>query len=543
MSEIVDPRLKAWATPRQAEFIDAVNEYGSSREAARALGLASFANINDAIRIVKSKALAAGFAAKDFDPTPPAQVVGQVRRFLLTAAQDETPVHEPFLANLEAYARDIGAELMIGGFTYQKGLFEDHATRTGYFVERVRPYLRHENEWCGPVLFAAKMNILPTAVRPLSGLETYSRGAWAVFPHAKVQLVSVPSLPGRHPAMVMTTGACTLPNYIEKKAGLKAEFHHQIGATIVEIDDAGRTFCRQIGADKVDGSFQDLDIRVRNGLVTRGHRVEQITAGDLHIEKGDPTVFRTVFGYDLVTRRVVTDDSLIGTLRPRSIALHDVLDFQTRNHHRRSDPHFAARMYAQGVHLVEEEVRQTADFLEAMEELDPRVVVAASNHQDALARWLREADPRQEGPNARYWCELNAEWFRQIESGAGDFDPFKYAASRASRRGLGDVVFVPRNGSFVVCEDHGGIEVGMHGDEGPNGARGSALALTRVATRMNIGHAHTAGILDGVYTAGLCGLMDQGYNSGPSGWSHTQIVTYSNARRSLVTVLDGRFRA
>jgi hypothetical protein len=89
-------------------------------------------------------------------------------------------------------------------------------------------------------------------------LETYSRGAWAVFPHAKVQLVSVPSLPGRHPAMVMTTGAVTLPNYIEKKAGLKAEFHHQIGATIVEVDEADRVFCRQIGAGP-DGSFQDLD--------------------------------------------------------------------------------------------------------------------------------------------------------------------------------------------------------------------------------------------------------------------------------------------
>src|SRR5205085_2406034 len=107
-------------------------------------------------------------------------------------------------------------------------------------------YLIHENEWCGPLLFAAKMNILPTAVRPLSGLETYSRGKWAVFPHAKTQLVSVPSLPGRHPAMVMTTGACTGPNYIEKKAGLKAEFHHTLGAVIVEVDEADRVFCRHL---------------------------------------------------------------------------------------------------------------------------------------------------------------------------------------------------------------------------------------------------------------------------------------------------------
>jgi hypothetical protein len=89
--------------------------------------------------------------------------------------------------------------------------------------------------------------------------------------------------------MVMTTGACTVPNYIEKKAGLKAEFHHQIGATIVEVDGADRIFCRQIGATN-DGSFQDLDAVVRNGEVTFGNRVEAITWGDIHREQIDPQV-------------------------------------------------------------------------------------------------------------------------------------------------------------------------------------------------------------------------------------------------------------
>jgi hypothetical protein len=37
------------------------------------------------------------------------------------------------------------------------------------------------------------MNTLPTASRPISDLVTYSRGRWAVFPHSKLQLKSVPS--------------------------------------------------------------------------------------------------------------------------------------------------------------------------------------------------------------------------------------------------------------------------------------------------------------------------------------------------------------
>ena len=38
--EKVDPALKAWATPRQAEYIDAINEHGGITAAARALGTA-----------------------------------------------------------------------------------------------------------------------------------------------------------------------------------------------------------------------------------------------------------------------------------------------------------------------------------------------------------------------------------------------------------------------------------------------------------------------------------------------------------------------
>jgi len=524
----IDPALKQWASDAQARYVDAVNEHGTHKAAAAALGV-NLRTLERALVALRQKV-----------PAAPKSV----RRWLLTAAQDDTPIHEAFWANLNHYAMTIGAELMVGGFTYQKGLFEDHASRSAVFAESVRPFLRHENEMLGPLLFAAKMNILPTAVRPLSGLETYSRGAWAVFPHAKTQLVSVPALPGGRPAQVMTTGACTLPNYIEKKAGLKAEFHHTIGATIVEVDEQSRVFCRQIGA-AADGSFQDLDAVVRNRTVTFGNRIEAICAGDLHIEKADPEVFMASFGYDIERQEVTSETSLVHTLRPRHAAWHDILDFTPRNHHRRGDHHFAFRMLCNGSDHVEDGVRASARFLRAMAFDWMTGVMVASNHNEALVRWLREADPRLDVTNARYWCELNAELYRQIETGRPDFDIIQWALSRHDPlgRALDDVVFVPRNGSYMVCQAHGGIEIGMHGDEGPNGARGSALGLTRVAMRMNVGHAHSPGILDGVHTSGLSGLLDQSYNSGPSGWSHTHGLIYPNSKRTLVTLIDGKYRA
>ena len=231
------------------------------------------------------------------------------------------------------------------------------------------------------------------------------------------------------------------------------------------------------------------------------------------------------------------------TSAARHQAFHDLLDFSARNHHRRADPHFNVAMTAAGKDRVEDEVKEVAKFLRATATDWSTSVVVASNHNDALVRWLREADPRLDAVNGRYWCELNAEFMRHLEDGDRDFDIISWAIKRAAGEPLDDIVFVPRNGSYLVCQAAGGIETALHGDEGPNGARGSALNMNRMAMRLNRGHDHTASIIDGVFTSGLCGLMDQGYNSGPSSWSASQTLTYKSAKRTLVTIIDGKYRA
>ena len=83
----------------------------------------------------------------------------------------------------------------------------------------------------------------------------------------------------------------------------------------------------------------------------------------------------------------------------------------------------------------------------------------------------------------------------------------------------------------------------MHGHLGINGARGNAKAFTKTSVKINRGHDHSPSIHGGVFTAGLSGLMDQGYNRGLSGWMHSHIVTYPSGKRSLVTMIDGKWRA
>lgn len=473
----------------------------------------------------------------------PAAVKG-VRRVLLTSAQDGTEVHKPFWQNLQAYARHLGAEIIVGGFTYNKSLFEDHSAAGSKFASEVQPHLCYERVDMGPVHFCAEMNTLPTAARPLSGLETYTKRSWAVFPHAKVQLVSAPSLGVGQAKIIMTTGAVTVPNYVKKKAGLKAQFHHVLGATIVEIDERDQPFCRQINATS-DGSFQDLEIKIAKGKVTTGHRVAGITWGDIHREKLDSVVAMTSWGFDIEKNRTVRKTSILEALRPRYQFFHDLLDFMARNHHNVADPHHRFRMVSQGTDSVWQEIIACVRFLRETQRPWCRSVVVESNHDTALDRWLRTADFRADPVNAQFFLQCQLALYDAVARKDRDFNIYQWALQQADEKRLSGIDFVPEGGSYIICEEQGGgVECGVHGHEGMNGSRGSPLQFSRFVTKMNTGHTHAASILDSVYTAGVSGKLDMDYNNPAlSTWSHSDIITYDSAKRTIVTHQGPKWRA
>jgi len=460
---------------------------------------------------------------------------GQVRRWLLTAAQDDTDIHLKFWANLRAFAGYLGAELHVGGFTYQQIRHSDRLTLSETYRAEVRPFLRFDPLDCGSVLFCAEMNTLPTAVRPLSGLASYSRGRDAVFPHAKLAYQTVPQMPGGYVPSIMTTGACTVPNYIAKKAGLKAQFHHILGATLVEVDGDGNSWCRQISASE-DGSFQDLDIQVRDGQVSAGHRVKAVTFGDIHLPTVEEGVFAALWGSHA--------DSLIDSLRPEYAFYHDLLSFEASSRHVDGDPLHRAKMVARGHSGMELQVRAGAKFLRATERPFCRSVMIESNHDDRLLQWTRRHADRNDVENVAYWHRCNLAVLEAEAAQVEGFNLLRWALKEADTRRLDGVEFVPIGGSFVICQDTGGIECGMHGHQGPNGSRGTAVGLSRMATRITIGDKHSPEITDGVYVAGMTGSLDQGYNTSPSSWRRAHVVAYPNGKRSMITqAASGAWRA
>lgn len=483
----------------------------------------------------------------------------RVRRWIVTGAQDETRLHDGFLTNLEALTEALSeegrCEIMIAGHTYEKRLYEDHRKTEVIWADRIVPYMVNERVRLGDVVdFCGEMNTLPTAKTPLTGFETYTRHRWGVFPHAKVQLRSVPTMKHEPSKQIMTTGVCTLPNYVQKRAGIEATFHHVVGAVLIEIRSTGEFFCRHLLAEE-DGSFYDLDRRVENGVVTTGHRIEVLNPGDIHVAQIDPVASKSIWGFwpegEGKTRRWrygSTEDTLIAKLRPRYQFLHDSADFQSRNSHNLNDPHQMFALFVQDSESVEEELREVAMFTsEAAERAHggegPDVcetVVVDSNHDGQLKRWLKTADYRYDPKNARFFLQCQLAQYESIESGLKDFSIFEAVMTTSFEEySCAGVRFLKEDESFKVL----GIEKGMHGHLGANGSRGSPHQFRRMGSKATTGHTHSCNIIDGIYTAGTTSKLDMGYNTGLSSWSHSLVVTYANGKRAILTLQNGRWAA
>lgn len=456
-------------------------------------------------------------------------------RFILTSAQNSTFVHEKFLQSLETMAAHLDATIIVGTFSYNRSGFQNLEKSDGdWFDDRIKPYIMDEPVqlakdliWCG------ELNILPTAVNPLSGFHSYTKSSSGIIPHAKVQLESLPTAKNEPCRMLYTTGAVTQRNYIQKKSGQKASFHHIFGALLVEIDKDGDWFVRQLIGETESGEFYDLDTLYTPHGVVQYQNVEAINWGDIHAEKYDQKVFAASFGKN--------EHSMIDVLRPKYQFVHDVLDMTSRNHHNINDPYFKFEQYVHGNDWVEADIGMVSNVLKLMKRPFCLTVVVESNHDLALQRWLRTADYRNDPANALFFLDCQLRTYKAIADKEKGFSVFKYALTKHDSDHE-SVVFLATDESFMICGPNG-IECGSHGHLGNNGARGSVQAYQMLGTRFNIGHSHSATIKDGVYQAGVSASLDMGYNKGASSWSHSHIVTYKNSKRTIITIKNGKWRA
>lgn len=538
--------------------VDALRVNGSQRKAAAALGMSQSA-FCDRITEAKKRGLVPDIKGRvDVleSKSLPLPAKGKKKVYILTCAQDHTHLHRPCWDNLLALAEFYDAQIMVSTFKYNKDAlgqrenskFETReAELAALYPKEVIPYVCDDRVDIAPNLtFCGELNVLPTAVNPLEGLRSYTYRKSTIVPHPKLAMESVPTMKSEGVKLMMTTGCVTQRNYIKRKVGFKAEHFHSYGALIVEVNDKGHWYPRQLQLGP-DGAIYDKDNRAYKGKVTSGHRVEDITWGDVHAGRLDPVIADISWG-----RR---KDSMLETLRPKQQHVHDLLDFSGRSHHTRKDPHAMFKAHLNGEWVLCDELELTASVLwDDIAREWCETFVVDSNHNRHLDRYLKEMDWREDPANARLILSFNLKMLDSIADGTdGNLSISEFAIRYGRTRTHSEksdvktdahVRFLLEDESHVILPDiDGGIECGLHGDRGANGAKGTIAGIANTDRRVNGADKHTVAIMNHAYFCGTSGKLDQGWNHGLSSWTHAHTVTYVNGTRAIYNIWKGNWQA
>jgi len=463
-------------------------------------------------------------------PTVPVRSsLPKVQRYLVTAAQNATPIRKNFWKSFEICAKYYDAERVVlqGRYKNPTSQWTQNNVDHEWWAPEVVPFLcTGWNKLNENLLLLGGVKVQWAAADPLAGLDGLTKGRSGILGHGCRAMRSIATPQHKHPKVMYTTGACTEPNYTDTKRGKMGEFNHCISGLIVEID--GDTFhIRELNATK-DGSFIDLDMEFTPDGVRPVKSALSITTGDTH---------RRWILSEVVKATFTAKDSLVNLLKPRYLFWHDLIDGHARNHHHRKDWILNVGKWKARKECVRTEIQEGVAFANKHTPEGCHSIVVPSNHNDVVGKWLRETDPREDPVNAEFWLEIATAALKDVKVTGGGIeyeDPFIAYAKKLAKP---NVKFLRRGQSFVLSH----VEYGFHGDIGPNGARGTTKNLSRLGVKVTKGHSHAAEIVGGCYSVGKSTGMLEYERGGPSNHTNAHVVQYSNGKRTIVIIINGRY--
>ncbi len=451
--------------------------------------------------------------------------------FVVTVAQNNTDIHSVAFNSIRAFCENIGAQLIVCRTYYNKSGFqhpEHGADDSGIFFDpALSAYFVDHAAILGTsgALLVGNANVIPTARNPLTGFENMGKiGQDVIIPAVKIALKCTAALKGSKGKRLFSTGAITLPNYIQRKAGQVAEIEHNIGAVVVTPDDI-----RHIEVMPDSDGFNYFQGYYYGDAIGKAADIAALQFGDIHAEKAEQ-------------KNINDCCELISLYQPANVILHDLMDFSSRNHHNRKDSSFLFEQELAG-NTVVQDCNMVTGFLADISRFvipSAKLHIIESNHDLALERWLKEADFKEDATNAEFYLAAMREYYKSIRAGKAHnvlehtltklgFQDVQDTRGNKLAVFLDGATFHDTDASVMLA----GVEMGNHGHTGINGSRGSPEQYRKLGVPINTGHTHTPSICGGCYTAGVTGSLEMGYNIGASSWRIAHIVTYENGQRAI----------
>lgn len=334
---------------------------------------------------------------------------------------------------------------------------------------RVQPYIREESFHTHGHDILCGFQVNPSALYPLSKVKRITKGH-SIIGHPTQCLFVKPTVQGM-PSVLWSTG--TISHQLDNSCQ---------GWIVLDPDGTSRNIQLAETGEFTDGN--DV-FCLHNEVFGRDSNAFSTLAtvwGDVHIEQVDPNALD--WAIDL-TR---------GFNSP-NLVLHDFFDATSINPHSKAIdrsghklvPDYNKSLSSLG--LIEQRTRTSSVFL------------VESNHNDMLDRYFKKTPIEDMEPQE---IDLMLKW---LQGGRKAESLFSSASIRAINEKEPPVK---------------GTILGLHGDKGINGAKGSLTSLHQNSIPAIIGHSHTPGMVGNSSQVGCLCKLKMGYNDkGLSSWCHS----------------------
>lgn len=504
-----------------SQILDAVKKHDTQKQAAESLGMAK-QTLKNRLAIIRSRG-----ERKEKPVTRPDNAKtarSDIQRYVVTCAMSNAPVDKGFLGAINKFCDHEKAQLLVIPQEYQ---WQDHiyGKQDVEYDKAISDHLLssdlHVNKH---VSIMGSYPLHATLVNPLQGLHQASKGRSCLFGHPVRSMRSIATAQDEWPLLHYTTGAITKARYTRSKTGRKSRDRHKLGAIFIEASKS-EFHIHEISYSSKNKGFHMLD-KLYTGDGISISSIDALVTGDEHATQCDQHVIDATY---------LNDDSLVSTLRPKYVVRHDVHDADADSHHTRKNVFERYRRRISDTNDVENELNITVDHIDRTTG-DFTNIIAGSNHNDHLDKWLNEFNPHTGDPvNLPVFHYLNWVKLRGIRDGVSETAFQAYC--RENLKVYDKTLWPSRNEEHKIK----GVVVNVHSDKGVNGSRGSAKGLSIVGQKMIVGHSHSPCIVDDVYQVGAC-MRKAGYTEGYSSWMTTHCAIYPDGERGLLHLVNNRVR-
>jgi len=456
-----------------------------------------------------------------FNPKRHARLEEKIRQkqtFFITTAVTGCKAHPGFLKNIDAWCKENDAVPL---FLLAS---DPAATGNGWIIDPVlkdRQIVFQDVE-LNSNIFISTIKLSAKHIDPITSLGRIGQkdGSF-IYASPKQRLKYIANSNIKMPHAVMTTGACTVPDYhttryMSERTAYIATHDHVMGGIIVEIVDDKIYHFRQVQAERT-GSFIDLGRYYQDGRSSK-IQAKAFVLGDYHAGETDLSAEKAWL-------------EVIEEVGAEIVVFHDLFNGNSISHHEIKNKLLRAKRANENKARLDDEIKKAAEVLNLWSPKAKKLVVTKSNHDEFLDRYLDEGRFMEDPQNLSLALELA----KKVVDG---HDPLKFAVERFGLKKPDQVRWLKRDEDYKIAR----IELGAHGDKGSNGSKGSLKAMENAYGHSVSGHSHSPEILRGAWQVGTTSLLKLDYNKGPSSWMHCSCLVYANGSRQLINSINGQWR-